>query len=893
MGRCSGNVRGETLQPDQLRLLEDAGASEGEKLSETQGRRFELANEQGEGRERKDKLAGAGRRQERLGDLDRAGDLYRAGELRGMAATEHEVERGDNRPDRFDDSPFPGEDGRRNLAALGAALDPGLDPEDRAVAERLERTIDADFVDVQLEEGVEYLRRVTGANVVIDPGVLADPPPPLTMQVADIKAKSALGFMMRMTGLRFEVRDGAVVITDRPATERAAGPTDRRLPGPELAVDLRRKLAADFCDTELSDVVAYLNRATGARIVLDPAVADRNVGPVNLQVRDMSLENLLDHLVTQTGLDYTFDGGAVVITDDLEPVGHEPAWQALNRQGRWQRRYRGEHFPELVGHMLAFPAVDAPLPAALEPAVRVVPLELRPGRFLTENIAVSLPAGERTAGSQVLQLARRAGMQALPAGDHLLIRDPTGPLDPTATYGLEPEAFKRAFGTGPMIATAEDPHITFAFDDDTASFDRALMLARRGADLDGASLRTEHFVNAIPTGYPAARGPEAFDLYAEAAPSPFAADERTLVVAVGAVARAAGPDERKPLRLTLCLDASGSMARPGGLDRIRPGLRELIARLGPEDRVSLVAFDDRARLLATGLPADRRARLRELLAGIEGSGATNAAEGMALAYQVAAETAETGTASRVLLVTDGATMVGRDAEDVLERVRRYRGKGITLTIVGVGAEPFAADALERLADAGDGEHRFVADAAAAEELFTTRLIPDRLGVLARDAKVQVAWNSARVAHHRLLGYEERRLRHEQFRDDQVDAGELSHATRATALFEVRLHAGGSGPLGRAAVRYFDTRYEEVRELGCDLSGGIIRSAPGPRLRLQACAAATAEWLQGGWWSNVRLLGADRIAAALAPLARDDDPDVRSAVAKLQLLLSGNAGRFRE
>jgi len=262
------------------------------------------------------------------------------------------------------------------------------------------------------------------------------------------------------------------------------------------------------------------------------------------------------------------------------------------------------------------------------------------------------------------------------------------------------------------------------------------------------------------------------------------------------------------------------------------------------------------------------------LANLATGGATNAAEGLGLAYQLAAETAAVGVESRVLLATDGGTVAG--ADDLLRRVTAFKDRGITLVVVGTGAT-YRAGPLQDLATKGDGQHFYVGSDADAEALFTGKLLPDRLAVLAKDAKLQVTWNPQRVSHARLIGYDQRRLAAKDFRDNTVDAGELSQDTQVTALFEVLLVDGGAGPLGTASVRYKDMRRDQVRELACPLPGTILTSQPSERLRLLACAAATAEWLQRGWWSNVHLISPQEIAAQLARCPQPIAAELREMV----------------
>ena len=464
----------------------------------------------------------------------------------------------------------------------------------------------------------------------------------------------------------------------------------------------------------------------------------------------------------------------------------------------------------------------------------------------------------------VLRIARSVNLQAQFTGGIVHLDVAQRPLDPTDSQGFELPTFRTLMGTSPMQSIAIDPVQTVAIDADTASYAYAKARIAAGEMVDASTIKPEHFINAMPMDYPKALGPEAFSLYAEAAPSPFARAHtawgaRTALVSIGAVAKPAAADERRPLALTLAIDCSGSMAQPGALDRIKVGLQTLIGNLRAEDRVSIVAFGDQARVVLPATPGNDPNTVLAALQTLTTSGATNAAEGLTLAYQLAAETAAPGVESRVLLATDGGTVAG--ADDLLRRVTAFKDRGITLVVVGCG-QTYRAGPLQELATKGDGQHFFVGSNDEAQTLFSTTLLPDRLAVLAKDAKLQVTWNPQRISHARLIGYDQRRLATKDFRDNSIDAGELSQDTQVTALFEVLLVDGGTGPLGNAAVRYYDTRREQVRELACPLPGSILASQPSDRLRLLACAATTAEWLQRGWWSNVHLITPAEITAQL-------------------------------
>jgi len=512
------------------------------------------------------------------------------------------------------------------------------------------------------------------------------------------------------------------------------------------------------------------------------------------------------------------------------------------------------------------PSLNLPFPLALQRPVVLrgnVPLSSYVSNFsrsqvlidreVPADLAITGSAQPRPAALALVNAARYQHLQVQVQGEALAVTRQVVPQDPTQTFGLTLEDFKKAFGTTPMQDIAVNQQQTFSLDADTASFVGCVAQVAAQQAVDPATVRVEHFVNAVPMDLPEPTGTEAFALYAEGGPSPFAAGrlaERTALVAVGVVGRAADAAERRPLNLVLAVDTSGSMAQPGGLQRLRLGLTELLPHLRTDDKIAVITFADRAVVALPPVSGDATAQVQSTLAALRPDGATNAAEGLALAYQVAGELAAPGRETRVVLATDGATVTGPAATAALARVAGYRSKGITLLVLALG-DRGAGAGLGTLADKANGQQVAVTSDAQAQSLFRTTLLPERLQVLARDAKAQVTWNPARVSHARLVGYEERRLEAKDFRNDAVDAGELSQAARATALFEVVLVEGAGGPLGQAAVRYLDTRLNQVVELSCPLPGDLVKAQGSTRLRLAACAAEAGELLQQGWWSNVR------------------------------------------
>ncbi len=514
----------------------------------------------------------------------------------------------------------------------------------------------------------------------------------------------------------------------------------------------------------------------------------------------------------------------------------------------------------------------------------------QPGRDIAEgpaHAAISgLPqklvrdqANDRPLGALLVGAAQRHGLQLVLQGGSGVLRAGCQVLDPTELGGWPVQEFRDAFATSPMLSTAQSPRLTFAFDADTASFDQARTVLARGRMPDPGAIAPEQFINAMNMGYPAASGPEAVALYAEGGPSPFATGAlagRTALVALGVVTRAPDAQERRPLHLTLAVDTSGSMGRPDGLELVKIALRQLAASLKPEDSVCLVRFADQASIALPPTPGDQGQRITAAIDALESGGVTDSTDGLALAYQLAGEQAGSGQ-REVLLATDGASLEGPRMRQLMARIDQAREHGIGLLVLGCGSDDRQQRVLQSIADRAHGSHSFIADADAARA-FGSALLPSHLQVLAQDVKIQVAWNPSRVAYSRLIGFDQRRLADREFRQEGVDAGALAHDVQATALFEVVLAEDGTGPVGEAHLRCFDTRAGEIREQAFAMPGSILQVEDGERLHRLACAAELAEMLQQGWWSNVRCTSWERLISEIDSLPASADSRTLLAMA---------------
>jgi Ca-activated chloride channel family protein len=327
------------------------------------------------------------------------------------------------------------------------------------------------------------------------------------------------------------------------------------------------------------------------------------------------------------------------------------------------------------------------------------------------------------------------------------------------------------------------------------------------------------------------------------------------------------------------VDVSGSMAEPGRLDLVRDALHTLVDQLGPGDQVSIVTFSDVARVLVSMTPATERSQLHAAIDRLATEGATNLEAGLVTGYDEAARAFRSVATNRVILLSDGLANSGDTAwQGILDRVEKQAGKQITLLCVGVGRE-YGDTLMEQLADHGDGAAIYVASVDEARKAFVDQL-PANLDLRARDAKAQVAFNPAVVQSYQLLGYENRALPNEAFRDNSADGGEVGPGHSVTALYSVRLRAGASGQLAMATVRWLDPDTRQPAEMSdslnsSDLSAGLWDGAA-PRLQVDAVAAAFAESLRARWYPEGQHFGLslDDLAAHATRLASaTEDPAV--------------------
>ncbi|HSX72131.1 MAG TPA: YfbK domain-containing protein, partial [Pseudomonas sp.] len=242
--------------------------------------------------------------------------------------------------------------------------------------------------------------------------------------------------------------------------------------------------------------------------------------------------------------------------------------------------------------------------------------------------------------------------------------------------------------------------------------------------------------------------------------------------------------ELPPANLVFLVDVSGSMDRREGLPMVQSTLKLLVDQLRPQDRVALVTYAGNASVVLESTAGSEKAKIRTAIDQLTAGGSTAGESGIQLAYQEAQKGRLKDGINRILLATDGDFNVGiSDFETLKQLAADKRKTGVSLTTLGFGTDNYNEQLMEQLADAGDGNYAYIDNLREARKVLVDQL-SSTLAVVAKDVKIQVEFNPAEVSEYRLLGYENRALKREDFSNDKVDAGEIGAGHTVTALYEV-------------------------------------------------------------------------------------------------------------
>jgi len=334
----------------------------------------------------------------------------------------------------------------------------------------------------------------------------------------------------------------------------------------------------------------------------------------------------------------------------------------------------------------------------------------------------------------------------------------------------------------PFLTTASAPRSTFSIDVDHASYSNVRRFLRQGERPPRDAVRLEELINYFPYDLPAPRGEDPVTITTEVSTAPWNPAHR--LVRIGLKGRPIDVDSLPPNNLVFLIDVSGSMEDEDKLPLLKSAFRLLVNELRPQDRVALVVYAGNAGVVLPPTPGSQKDSILDAIERLEAGGSTAGGDGIRLAYDVAKQSFMPNGNNRVILATDGDFNVGVSSDaELVQLIEQRREQGTFLTVLGFGTGNVKDSKMEKLADKGNGNYAYVDNLMEARKVLVTEM-GGTLLTIAKDVKLQIEFNPSRVGAYRLLGYENRLLRDEDFKDDTKDAGELGSGHAVTALYEL-------------------------------------------------------------------------------------------------------------
>jgi Ca-activated chloride channel family protein len=404
--------------------------------------------------------------------------------------------------------------------------------------------------------------------------------------------------------------------------------------------------------------------------------------------------------------------------------------------------------------------------------------------------------------------------------------------------------------TNPYTDTNADHLSTFGLDVDTASYSIARKAIAQGIRPDPSVIRPEEWVNYFDQGY-AAPESGAFAIHADGGPTPFLRANEVLL-RVGVKARESSTAQRPGAALTFVVDVSGSMGDEGKLELVKQSLVILVNQLRGDDTVAIVAFTTNAFVVLPPTSAESKDTIERAIGTLHSMDSTNVDAGLTLGYELARAQYRQDGINRVVLATDGVANTGNvDPQEILAKVGDASTAHIQLVAIGVGMGTYNDSLLETLADKGEGFYAYVDNLDEARRVFVDRLTTT-IDTVAIDAKAQIDFNPATVAGYRLIGYEDRGVPDNQFRNPDQKGGGIGAGHQVTALYALILRPTQShdGLLATVTLRWTDPKTSQSTELSKDVMRSNLATDFGrtdPHFKLDSLVAATAEQLRHSPW----------------------------------------------
>lgn len=405
----------------------------------------------------------------------------------------------------------------------------------------------------------------------------------------------------------------------------------------------------------------------------------------------------------------------------------------------------------------------------------VLNIEMQSGAALEEVVVTGYSKNNRKKSVRIRGNASVRALQGSVSGVHISRPNNANRVaTDTESYGrIHENIFKR-------VETA--PLSTFSIDVDKAGYSNVRRLINNGQKVPKDAVKIEEMINYFSYNYPQPKGDDPFSITTEVASSPWSTTAK--LVRIGLRGRDIDVDKVPSSNLVFLLDVSGSMNNPNKLPLLKSALHVLVDQLRETDKVSIVVYAGAAGLVLPPTSGSNKEAILSAVNKLSAGGSTSGGEGIQLAYKIAQENFIKGGNNRIILATDGDFNVGASSDRAMEDlIVEKRKSGVFLTCLGFGMGNYKDSKMETLADKGNGNYAYIDTMQEARKVLGTEFF-GTLYTIAKDVKIQVEFNPTKVQAYRLIGYENRLLNDEDFKDDTKDAGELGSGHTVTALYEI-------------------------------------------------------------------------------------------------------------
>lgn len=447
----------------------------------------------------------------------------------------------------------------------------------------------------------------------------------------------------------------------------------------------------------------------------------------------------------------------------------------------------------------------------------------------------------------------------------------------------------------PVHRVADQAVSTFSIDVDTGSYTNTRRFLNDGRLPPVDAVRAEEMINYFDYQYPQPNRIHPFSVTTETVDSPW--KQNAKLIKIGIQAKDLSTKQLPPANLVFLVDVSGSMNAADKLPLVKQTLRLLTEQLRAQDKVTIITYASGEKLVLEPTAGNQKDKILAVINALQAGGATAGEQAIQLAYQQAEKAFVKNGINRILLATDGDFNVGiTDFSTLKGMVAEKRKSGISLTTLGFGTGNYNEQLMEQLADAGDGNYSYIDNKNEAKKVVQ-RQLSSTLATVAQDVKIQVEFNPATVKEYRLVGYENRMLKQEDFNNDQVDAGDIGAGHNVTAIYEI-IPVGQQGWLNdsryQAAAKtdtakkseyaFVNLRYKLPNQEKSILLSQAVKAESRPLVqanndtRFAIAVASYAQQLKGGQYNGA--MGWDQIIQLAQQSAQPDPYQMREEFVEL-------------